>query len=330
MKDKLMKLPYWVFDLLSLISAILTIVTAIVAGFRAVISIQEVEEGIYNISVNKILVYICILFGLCIIVCGIKIKKYGSLVRNMRHEFANNYYLFLHDFRNVYFDILASHKNMIGQNKKIRIEALTKDTVTFIEKALDYLCCIMEKNTGQKVCACIKLIENTGNVTNIDKDKATVITFCRSNNTDKNRKSNDEKKNKSISVKGNTDFYDILDEDSQNTNSFFYQTDLLQYDKDLKKIGKRYHNTTEDFDKYYRGTIVVPIRVQKKRLHYVPEDNGYDMIGFLCIDSLSTNAFRDTDSDRENYSSIVKSFAAEMYIILNKYNFYLRQINGGK
>ena len=54
------------------------------------------------------------------------------------------------------------------------------------------------------------------------------------------------------------------------------------------------------------------------------------MIGFLCVDSLSVNAFRNNDTDKEIYSKIVKSFAAEMYIILNKYNFYLKKINGGK
>ena len=318
------------YDLLSVVSAIITIITAIVAIFNVTVKVEELEDGLYQIDCNNVLVCLCIVMLCCLLVCLVKVKKYGSILRNIREGFAFNYYMFLHDFRNAYFEMLRNHKNNMGQNESERLETLTKDTKTFLEGALDYLCNILQSNTGKKISACIKLIENTGNVTNIDKDKATVITFCRSKSTDKNRKSNDENINQSIYIKDNTVFYDILDENSTNTNSYFYQTDLLQYDKDLKKIGKNYKNTTANFEKYYRGTIVVPIRVSKKRLHYTKEKQGYDIIGFLCVDSPSVNAFRNSNVDRDNYSNIVKSFAAEMYIILNKYNFYIEKIIGGK
>lgn len=330
MMEKLKNMPYWVYDILSLISAIITIFTAIFALCKMVVAIDNLEDGTYNVSLNPILMWLCIIFLLCLVVFGIKVKKYGTITRNMREGFSYNYYQFLHDFRNTYFDILNKHKTESGVSKSARIQMLTKDTQTFLEDSLGYLCEILEKNTGEKISACIKLIENAGSVTNIDKDKATVITFCRSKNTDKERKANDEQEIKSISIKKNTDFYDILDEESTNTNSYFYQTDLLQYAKDLQKAGKEYRNTTEHYEKYYRGTIVAPIRILKKRLHYVNQNIGYDIIGFLCVDSLSINAFRNKESDKENYSNIVKSFAAEVYIILNKYNFYLTKITGGK
>ena len=323
-------MPYWLYDILSIVSAILTIITSFIACFKAGVEIKKLEDNTYNILFDKILLYLLILILLCFCVCIIKVLKYMKVVRNMRYVFSNFFYLFLHDFRNAYFDILSKHKYSSGQNEQSRIKALTKETQTFLTDALDYLCEILTLNTGHKVCACIKLIENTGNVTNIDKEKATVVTFCRSKNTDKTRKSNDEKDNKSISIKKNTDFYDILDATSANNNSYFYQTDLLQYAKDLRKIGRTYLNSTENFDEFYRGTIVAPIRVKKERLHYISESDGYDIIGFLCVDSLSVDAFRNNKLDKENYSNIVKAFAAEMYIILNKYNFYLKKINGGK
>lgn len=329
MKEKIKNIPYWVYDLLSVLSAIITIVTAIVAIFKAIVSIKELEDGTYVVSFNNLLLWFSIIILLCFSVCLVKVLKYGKIVKNIRQVFSENYYLFLHDFRNTYFDILKQHKNKSGQSEQNRMILLTKDTQTLLINALDYLCEILTKNTGYKVCACVKLIENTGNVTNIDKETATVTTFCRSKNTDKNRKANDEKDDKSISIKKNTDFYDILNKDSP-TNSYFYQTDLLQYAKNLKKVGRTYLNTTENFDKYYRGTIVAPIRIKRDKLHYITENNGYDILGFLCVDSLSVNAFRDDEFDRDNYSNIVKSFAAEMYIILNKYNFYLNKINGGK
>lgn len=326
MKEKLKNMPYWLYDLLSLVSAIITIVTAVVAFTKAVIVVNTLEDGKYVVDCNKMLSIICILLVFMSIVCIVKVLKYGKIVRNMREVFSANYYLFLHDFRNAYFDILKEHKINQSGDKKSRIIALTRDTQTFLTNTLDYLCEILTVNTGQKVSACIKLIENTGNVTNIDKENATVVTFCRSTNTDKQRKSNDGTKSKSISIKKNTDFYDILDENSLTTNSFFYQTDLLQFDKDLRKIGRKYLNTTDNYEEYYKGTIVAPIRIKREKLHYLGEDNGYDIIGFLCVDSLSINAFRNNESDRENYSNIVKSFAAELYIILNKYNFYLNKI----
>lgn len=321
--------PYWLYDGLSLLSAIVTIVTAVVAIIKATIVVNRLEDGTYIVSYNKVLAFICVIICLLLIVCVIKIKKYGKILRSLRTEFSENYYGFLHDFRNSYFDILKEYK--IGNYKNISdgVGKLTDDTKEFLQIGLDYLCQILQKSTGEKVCACIKLIENMGVATGIDKEKATVITFCRSKNTDKTRKANDGVHKKSIKIKENTDFYDILDEESENTNSYFYQGNLPQYDKDLRKAGKKYRNTTEDYEKYYKGTIVVPIRVNKSHLYYVSENSGYDIVGFLCVDSLSTNAFRNAEFDKDNNTNIVKSFAAEIYIILNKYNLYLQRIHGG-
>ena len=247
----------------------------------------------------------------------------------MRSEFSEKYYQFLHDFRNAYFDLLKEYKRGNYRSISDGVGKLTDDTTKILQTALDYLCEILQKITGEKICACIKLIENSGSATDIDKEKATVTTFCRSTKTDNNRKVNDELHAKSIKIKDNTDFYDILDEEAANTNSYFYQGNLSRYDKDLRKAGMKYRNTTEDYEKYYKGTIVVPIRVKKSRLYYIDANNGYDIVGFLCVDSPSTNAFRNTDFDKESNTNIVKSFAAEFYIILNKYNYYLKRINGG-
>lgn len=321
--------PYWLYDGLSLLSAIITIITAIIAGAKAILVVSKMQDGTYIVSYNRLLAFFCILTILFCIVCIVKILKYGKIIRNMRSEFSENYYLFLHDFRNAYFDILKEYKDGNYKNISNGVGKLTDDTIKFLQTALDYLCELLQKNTGEKICACIKLIENSGLARGIDKENATVTTFCRSKYTDKNRKANDEILAKSVKIKDNTDFYDILDEECKDTNSYFYQGNLPQYDKDLRKAGKKYRNTTEDYQKYYKGTIVVPIRVMKSRLYYINENNGYDIVGFLCVDSPSVNAFRNTDFDKENNTNIVKSFAAEIYVILNKYNLYLRRINGG-
>lgn len=324
-KDK----PYWLYDVLLALAVIVTIVLAIYAGIKAILTISEMKDGIYVISCNRLLAFSCLIVTLFCIVCIIKIMKYGKVIRNMRYEFSKRYYCFLHDFRNAYFDLLKEYK--CGNYKSIsdRVEKLTYDTKILLQTALDCLCGILQNNTGEKVYACIKVIENYSAATDIDKENATVITFCRSRNTDKNRRINDELHTKSIKVKDNTDFYDILDEESDITNSFFYQGNLSRYDKDLRKVGKKYQNSTEDYEKYYKGTIVAPIKVKKSRLYYINGNDGEDIVGFLCVDSPSNNAFRNTEFDKEINTNIVKSFAAEIYVVLNMYHFYLKRINEG-
>lgn len=329
MKELLKDRPYWIYDLLSLISAIITIITAVIAVIKAVVRVKQLEDGTYTVSFNKMLAFLCFVFALFILVCILKICKYGRLLRNIKCSISDKYYEFLHDFRNYYCEVDKVNSLKKEDNAHL-MELLTENTRRFIQSALDSLCIIMNSITGEKICACIKLLENNENTKyDINKNNAKVFTFCRSANSDTNRKAND-KMHEGILISDNTDFYDILDEQSLNTNSYFYQTDLLQYDKDLRKLDKQYKNSTPNYEKYYRGTIVVPIRISRKILDNEENKDGYNVIGFLCVDSLSTNAFRNTNFDKSCNSKIVKSFAAEIYIILQKYNRYLECLNGGK
>ncbi len=66
------------------------------------------------------------------------------------------------------------------------------------------------------------------------------------------------------------------------SSSGFYQGNLLEYAKRLEEAGKAYRNTTEQYWKYYKGTIVAPIRVARERLHYMDSDDDFDVIGF-CV-----------------------------------------------
>ena len=199
----------------------------------------------------------------------------------------------------------------------------------FLESLLDYLCEILESFTGKEIHGCIKLIGNTQ-----DKDKninlmtATVKTFCRSKNTQPERVSNDQNNKEPERIIENSDFYDILDPNNNLSNSCFYQSNLLEYSKNLRKSGKKYKNTTEDWEEFYRSTIVAPIRVANEHLFFNNLNNGYHVVGFLCVDSMSTEAFRNTKPEKTAHSYIVKSFAAETYIILNMYSYYLKKLKG--
>ena len=323
LKAKLDNIPYGVYDGLSIISSVITLITAVWCVVKAVVTIQEVD-GQFVIDLNTLLLLLCILVIMFSIVTIVKLCKYARIIRALRKSFTYNYYNAAHDLRNVYFDILMQHKK---EESKDSVEILTTVTRTFLGDTLDYLCEILESLTGKEIHGCIKLIENLhGQSSEIDPRVATVKTFCRSKNTQPQRVSNDQVDNKSKRIYDNTDFYDILDSDNTSCNSCFYCSNLKEYEKHLRKSGKRYKNTTPDWEDYYRSTIVAPIRVANKRLFFNNLTSGYNVVGFLCVDSMSTEAFRNTTFEKENYSYIVKSFAAEVYIILNMYSYYLEQI----
>lgn len=322
-KEKMENIPYGVYDGLSIISSVITLITAAWCIVKAVVTIKEVD-GQFVVDFNTFLLLLCFLVVMFSIVVTVKLCKYARIYRALRKSFTYNYYNAAHDLRNVYFDILKQHKKEQSEDS---IEILTTITRTFLGDTLDYLCEILESITGKEIHGCIKLIENLHEQADgIDPKVATVKTFCRSKNTQPQRVSNDQVDNKSIKICDNTDFYDILDPDNTSCNSCFYCSNLKELEKQLKKSGKRYKNTTLDWEDYYRSTIVAPIRVANKRLFFNQLTEGYNVVGFLCVDSMSTEAFRNTAFEKENYSYIVKSFAAEIYIILNMYSYYLVQI----
>ena len=322
-KEKLDNIPYGVYDGLSIISSVITLITAAWCVVKAVVTIQEVD-GQFVINLNTLLLFLCILVVMFSIVAIVKLCKYARIIRALRKSFTYNYYNAAHDLRNVYFDILKQHKK---EHSEDSVEILTRITRTFLGDTLDYLCEILESLTGKEIHGCIKLIENLhGQANEIDPKVATVKTFCRSRNTQPARMSNKHVGNKSKRIYENSDFYDILDPDDTSCNSCFYCSNLKEYAKYLKKSGKSYKNTTLNWDDYYRSTIVAPIRVANERLFFNNLTEGYNVVGFLCVDSMSTEAFRNTEFEKENYSYIVKSFAAEVYIILNMYSYYLEQI----
>lgn len=92
--------------------------------------------------------------------------------------------------------------------------------------------------------------------------------------------------------------------------------------KKCEKQGSRYRNSTPDWYLYYQGTIVVPISIANKRLN--KKKSCYDVLAFLCIDSMSTEAFLKSE---ESYNiNIARAVAAQMYIMLNQYRQYLKKL----
>lgn len=121
----------------------------------------------------------------------------------------------------------------------------------------------------------------------------------------------------------NTDFRTIVNGDQSCNNDVFYKRNLIKYDRQLNKAdpNAHYDNTTEHYEQYYIATIVAPIRIANKRLFYKKENTDYDLLGFLCVDTLDGNLF--TEKRRETFTYIVKSYASLFYNMMSKYQYYM-------
>ena len=97
----------------------------------------------------------------------------------------------------------------------------------------------------------------------IDAEKAKLVTFCRSENSDTDRE-NYEKHGHEIFYKYNTDFWEIVSKEFD--KDYFYQGDLERYAKQLEAVGKKCRNTNEQWSRYYKGTISVSIRIEFRKL----------------------------------------------------------------
>ena len=257
-----------------------------------------------------------------------KINELKTVRLNERYTMCKMYYQLLHDYRNIINDIEHSYKIY-----ELTDTELTIMVTSFLENALDYLTTTLKEMTGYEISGCVKAIIG-GNSGRISYEDAKVKTFVRSHNTNPARKSLDQQDEEGVWLRDNTDFLEIVAEDRNNNISAFYQPNLKEYAERLKIIGKVYKNSNPHWDEYYIGTVVVPIRIASKRLFYL--GNGkkrrkkknkyiYYTLGFLCVDSLSDEAF--TWEQKDNYIYIVKAYAATMFNILSKNQFYLTKLH---
>lgn len=308
------RIPIGFLNFLTIISSVITIATPVVGaiGLKKLYPEKNVILLIYVITVVVLLAMLIIILRYMI--------KYRKLLMGARKVTTSKFFSLTRNFRNSYFDILSYQKK-----GNLTIELLTEKVEKFLQKSLDDICQIYKEFTYQDISACIKYIDTVGEV---DRETATIKTFVRSSNTDSKRNENDNNNPNPIYVKDNTDFYSILSPNSSNKKSYFYQRDLVQYAKDAEKNGDSYNNSTQNWQKYYRATIVVPISIANKRLFFTSKNHCYDVIGFLCIDSLSTDAFLERD---ERYNrDVAQAFAAEMYVILSQYRHYLEKLTAKK
>lgn len=263
-----------------------------------------------------------ILFPVFILLFVFTLFRYGikaSNYRKIQSIVSRNYYWVLHDYRNAINKLESEYKT-----NALTEELLHGEVKNYLEISLNYLSDTLSALTGKPVCSCVKLIIG-GDVAGVEYEKANIRTFARSHNTNRERSANDVRSGKNgVLVSENTDFISII-QNSKGNGSYFYQGDLEKYEKELHKSGEKYLNTTENWRKYYIGTIVAPIRAANNILFYRTENEDYCIWGFLCVDSLSKSAF--PKNKEKDYTHIVKSYASILFNVLSKYQYYLLQLN---
>lgn len=308
MKEKLNAIPLWFINAVTVVSGIIAILSPIAAAVGATFGL---------LSVNTLTLAIIVAMALFILILFLLMRKYRKLAHARMSVTSENYHKFLHEVRDVYFDIMHSHKS-----HTLTEAELSHTYQRTLSAMLDRLCNIFESFTGRKVSACIKLISyGDGDETSIDNAK--LITFCRSTNSDTGRGTYEG--TKEILLRENTDFFEIVS--PEYSKNYFYHGDLEKYSKELlKTFGKPYQNTDVGWSQFYKGTAVVPIQIEFKRLYYVKKkkDTKWHIMGFLCVDSLSKDAF---EEKQETYNiDILRSFADAIYILLGQYRHYLKKL----
>ncbi len=316
------KVPNWLQDVLAFITSLVSLIGIVYGGAQLVINV--VSKIVPQLPIDLPWL-ICLLLTVIIMFMRAKMKQYKSSLWIRLRSDAASYYDILHDFRNFYFDVLKYHKD-----KKLNKEFLTTITREYLINMLEKLCNIYKAYTGKDMNACIKLIgkENEDiNFDKIDKENATVYTFVRSKNISKQRE--DASDNQAVLISKNTDFSYIISPPDFYKKQYFYEQDIHLFDEELKKHQQKYENTTENYWDFYRAAIVVPIRIAHSHLHFTAPTDPFDyhIVGFLCIDTKSTHAF--IPEYEEQFIQIAKSFAAIIYVIMNKYNFYLQKCKNG-
>lgn len=192
---------------------------------------------------------------------------------------------FQHNFRNVVYELKK-------ENQKNKINHIDHDTYyTNIRSKAENICneisMFFDNCFGKKFNICIKMIDVSSSRVTDSLEQVKIITLCRSGINRVERGQFDA--TEQIFVLENTDFTSILKKNGdEGSNNVFATNNLVLYCLLRKIMGKPYKTSSSDYLKKYHSTIVVPIRIDEKRL---PADmstsrvlNQYQVFGFLCID----------------------------------------------
>lgn len=207
----------------------------------------------------------------------------------------------------VYADYLLAFEEKC---EKIKTTEELYDEVSKALKAIvDEVKDVLSDVTKEKIRVCIKNFPEK--YAHNDVTRMELITFCRSDKT--LRESALERRNR-VYVSQNTDFKLIM----LDTYPYFAFNGLTSFEKVTKTP---YENSTPKWEKKYNATIVYPIG---KCNGYANGKSKYEVLGFLCADTLSTKAF--SAEVGPICISFIASISYLLYIFLDKCITYREKI----
>ena len=186
----------------------------------------------------------------------------------------------LHQFHHLVRDLLFVLKRNIGHynlsSHRLYYEFVKDKSYFFCERICEFL----KLKYNKDFSVCIKMIDGDGeNTTDVN-----VYTLCRAGVAKESRSRYDNTHNEAnqnedhvfIRVSENSDFESLLSNSEENeTTSVFACSNLVMLNILSKIFPIVYKNSTPNFLKYYKSTVVVPIRIERKYIKSSP--NAYDM-----------------------------------------------------
>ncbi len=292
----------FVKDVAELIVAIMTIATAI--G----ISIQ--------FKLNWVSIILIIISGILIIALIKFLKKFEKIKKET--GFHNRQIAECE--KTLYYSMENSYKKNEGY------ETMNHIALEGLKKYVSQVAKVLSIYTNRNITVSIRFFEEKEEV---DDSRLKILEF--SENCDSEREYLFKDKEKSIkTIKNNTDFKNIIGEERTESINYFYESDLNKLNKKLLKVsGKGYENETPNRKEYYNSRIVVPISTKNSNLFYKEEKSGNDIKGFLCADAKKENTFSNNKIKKYFYLHLMETYASKLYIILNKYTYYLNSISKG-
>lgn len=298
------RIPLGFTNLISLVASMGTIVVWIMA----------IVQRILRKDVSFVIVLLAIMLAMVVLVA--KLVKYRKIAYSRLALFSTKTEQFNRDFKELYIGMVESYK----QGRK---ESLTMLIDEYMLKRLNELAALFEEITEKRVHACIKILTGTENKI-FDYADIEVTTFARSSNSGSTRSDRDAKTDIKHLIKQNTDFDQIVGDNRSNLQSYMWIPDIPKLAKELSESGSEYKNTNTDWMKHYRSTIIVPIRMELKKVCAQNEGHTYHIIGFLCVDSMSTKAF--LKKQVAFYVKLLGGYADHIYMVFNHYTHYMEKL----
>lgn len=303
------------------IKAIIALLSLLTAVANLVVAVMKIIEGKTDYAIWSIIAFFVFI---CMSILGFSL---WNVQRNYGIKTNEDYENLICKVSNITHNILHRIRDGMNYMENICFTTQVSDVNEFerliTQEVMQILDIIAEELTellGTKVRVCIKCFDYSKENFELEEiENKVLITFARSGHRQINEVLQEHKK--AINIEKNTDFLEIVNNaNNGRQRQFFYEKNLLTYEKELKASGKIYENSNPFWDKDYITTIVCPIR----QAIYDKKNNNsslqYNLKGFLCVDSLDEQAF---DNIYADFSlDLIKGIADILYVFLNDFMLY--------